>query len=379
MKIFLNLIFILLLICSFSFSQTLNLENFRYINGDNEVKFLKQINELGRVGYKLKTIVYVSEKYSKNIRYTGLMEFVGIDESFEYKSFYSNRISNLASSLSSYQNDGFSVVDSLPLLENGDAPVCPEFDTICPSSVNDFDYQLISGNLIIFERKNVVSEIAKQEFVEIKEKSFISTVLKNNTKLDDFREKNYFPIRAFYTQNSGVGEYLFIMQKSLQIKPEFLIVSEIFGYNSKINFFTQKGYILASPLYLGDFTKIAVMNRKPLNTDFEISRIISPKDIKPDEFLKTKLKFKSVLWSFKGYKRGYEKEKLQFIEPTDTKTEYSYKIVKMKELKPGKPIDSIEASKEATSEYKALVAQGYVIKDLYVYNGINMLLEKVIK
>lgn len=378
MKSTLTIAFIIISAVSYGFSQNQNIENIRYVTGEDMMSFLKNVTELGKSGFQLKTVVYVSEKYSKNLHYAGLVEFVKSDDLFEYEYFYSKNISTLSNSLTLYQSDGFSVKDSLPLLENGDAPVCPELDLACPGSTNEFEYQLISGNLIILERKNRIKEIESQEFVAIKEDSIFSTILKRNETLKEFIENGYFPTKVFYTQNSGVGEYLFVMETYSQPKIELQIVNEIFGFDSKIRSLTKDGFTLSSTLYLGDFTKVAVLTRKP-NSVLEVAKIVYAKKLRSKEFAKTKMRFKSVLWSFDGYERGYVKEKLQFIEPTDSKTKYSYKIVKMKELKPGKPIDSIEPNKEAISEYKSLVAQGYAIKDLFIYDGINMLLEKVVQ
>jgi hypothetical protein len=371
---FINLFLIIGGIFSFGFSQTQKAEKVKYITGSIESSFYKNISELGKSGYQLKSVVSINDKYSKNIEYAGLMEFVE-GETFDYLSFYVNSLFTLVTRLRSYQSVGYSIADSVPILENGDAKGCDDGDFLCIGNNQDFDYQVIGGNVIFLERRNGIKNITNLEILEVKDISWKT----DYSKLEALRAKGFLPIRLLYTQNNRNGEYIFILQKQSKAEADLQIVTvPLFGYDKKITAFTKNGYILTSSLYLTGLTEFALMI-KPQNSDLEISRIIYPKDIKPKELAKTRMKFKSVLWSFKGYERGYEKEKLQFIEPTDSKTEYSYKIVKMKQLKPGKPIDSIEPSKDATSEYKSLVAQGYVIKDLYIYNGINMLLEKVIK
>jgi hypothetical protein len=378
MKTFLSLLSIIASVYCLGFSQTPELEKVKYITGSNVYTFVSKINEFGKTGYQLKSVVNVSEKYAMNIQYAGLVEFVGKDKIFEYKSQYANGVSTVVKILTSNQNDGFSVVDSVPIFENGNVGICIYDALLCKA---DVDSKVVSGNMLFFERSNQTKMDTTYEFVDFGEISFDRLEM----KVQEFVLRGYVPLKLFFSQSEQKNELVFVMQKQAVKPPEIKFVNQSLGFNKKIDSLTNDGFALHSALYLAELCKLSVLLRYK-NGDPEISKTIDAKSVKPNELLKSRLKFKSVLWKFnaawadsEGYERGYEKEKLQFIEPTDSKTEYSYKIVKMKQLKPGKRIDSVEPSNEATSEYKSLVAQGYSIKDLYIYNGINMLLEKVVK
>jgi len=416
MKLLLKHCQIFLILCLFVLSITKisyglprtgnnNNSKFIYIEPKNIIDLIATLNELGKLGYKLKIVeryteFFPPEDYS-TIKIAGIVELQEGD-TFEYEWLAAKTLPEIDEKLAPLAEKGyyFSNRISYSLLTREELPSItakegtPEKDQeILDRSIEGIKQATseapIDGNIFILERKNKKLTPIKFKFITaIPAKSIVGTNVIDIRKITDSLEDvisetdtiNYLPVSIFFsskvfkTRVSHLPTILF--QNDLQTyydrNPVYKVV-ETFQFASKfrkkMDLASQSGFNIQA-LYR-NFALTIQMDRK-------ITYL----------WLETKIKdFPQKLASiadkrarFLTNEISYTTDNLVFEIPQNNDNRFEYYVLKITE-KPQKPkVKDIKplilTNEESIQKFNELINQGYSPRTLFYKDGMNVLFER---
>lgn len=394
---FAQVIVFLLLILTFQsfivFSQSESATKKYHLIQQKKIKnFVTELNELGKIGYKLKTVW----RYPGTSTYEDpkLIEIAGVVElregdTFEYEWFPSITLDDFIEQISPKAESGFYYNNSViySLFENEELPrVTAEKGTVkreeqeIARSVaiikQGTSQEPVIGSIFILERKNGQIKPIKFKFATaIPAKSIFGTNVINHRRINETTENsineidtiNYYPVLAFYsstvfkTRVSQLPTILFQndLKNYYDEKPIYKVVGEnrfVSSFRKEVDKLNKEGFSLIT---ITNLLSLSVKNNRQMSYLW-----LEPQK---KDFLQ-KLSEASKNGARYLTQTGQE---MIFEKPlTDDGKRFEYKVLNLKEM------PQLRTSNNPAQEFYELVNQGFQPLSLFYQNGMSVLFER---
>lgn len=369
-------------------------KKYRLIQPKTAKDFVNELNELGKLGYKLKTVWrYPGDTTFENPK---LIQIVGVvelqeNDTFEYEWFPSITLDDFIEQFSPKAEKGFYFCQSIffALWKN---PYENLPQVTAEKGTTDADIQSIkrsmeiikgltsnepaNGNIFILERKNkLVKPVNFKIATAIPAKSIFGTNVIDLGKINETTENsineidttNYHPVSALYTSaifktRVSLLPTILFQNKSDEVsseKPTYKVV----GGNLLLKSFRKE----IDKLNKEGFSIVTITNLLSLNV--KNNRQTSYLWLEPmkKDFLQ-KLSEVSKTGARYLTQTGLE---MVFEKPLkDDGKRFEYKVLNLKE------IPQLRASNNSTQEFYELINQGFQPRSLFYQDGMNVLFER---
>ena len=374
-----------------------DLGDLKYVFATNIKDFVTELNELGKQGYKIEQITKLPLNVNEKFDETKLAGIVSFDQGhkYEYDWFEAFIPGEIVTRINSRAKDGFYFRDRLSVTQ-GRCEDLSSYSTIKTDTEKLFDnivssLQFSEVSIFFLERKDGLSKSIDYR-VEIgivtSRDRYPEELLRN---IENIGSLGFRPISMSVSKVANKYALTVLAEReklsSNISKVNYRLISGEFGYEKKITASTKDGFEL---LFAGRFGAVRYALMKNTN-------LLKP--ITDYSFLKTfKKSFSTDL------KRINNQDKIAFRDlmdedwtcdsveavlifqnqTSDKSIKLKYESIKiMDELKKStkKNLNPkfISPSLEIISNIKEFLNEGYVVRDIFFSNGINLLLEKSIK
>jgi hypothetical protein len=345
------------------------LESTRLVLASNFEDFIRNLNELGKFGYRLeKSQNQGGDSAAQN--YGGIMR-LDRGNTYEYGWVSSHNRRFIETRLNFAASKGFRLFDALAMT------VCDEDDSNDGddnSSINGDVFRLGKGDVFLLEKKNAATAPSKEY------KVFTGKIGlgKNPTaKLQadiDNATAGFRPVKILFFKTGLIDfSVSVVMEKDLSgettEKTAYRFVKEINGFEKEVDKLAKEGYKILSGRRIGTI-KYALMSKSG-GTVASYSFVDNKKYAKDlPKILETGAVYQGL---FRGDSFCDTTEnvggKLMFAQ-TASEPKRDYKIIKLSTLKTVAPTET------AANEYTAFLKEGYQLKDLFYFEGMHLILEK---
>ena len=200
------------------------------------------------------------------------------------------------------------------------------------------------------------------------------------------------PSRFFFSKTAGLNQKISLLYEgnnAASPDTEYIFVKENIGFKKKVNRLAKQGYKLVASAELQSLN-VALM-KKDVNSSALISyEWLNASDKKSFTDNLTKLSqkgsyYRTINWENYGCKTGFIENRLIFENnSTVEKNRYEYKTLKLTEDLDNKRKENQSSKVMLLSEipmqnFDKLINEGYIIRDLFYENGVNVLFERTQK
>lgn len=346
-----------------------DLEKSTFIISNGFDNFLRELNRLGKTGYKIeKSINFGGSGVSQQFA-----AFLTLDEgnSYQYDWLSSPNKNFVESRLNYKARTGFTFADAFALTVCGEADSKSDTDS---SAINSNILDLTKGDVFLLVKKNGVSQQIKEYKVIIGKLGLgknPTQVLQ--TELDKV-PPGFSPVTILFSK-TGLADFAvsILLEKNISNddsrKIEFKFLKEVNGFEKEVNSLAAQGFRIISGRRIG-LIKMALLAKE---TPDAAAYTIIDEEKYEKEFGKT-VELGNV---YQGILSGDAdcdsqkkvNEKLFFTQ-TAGAPKYDYKILKLLDAKMSNP------TSETSIEIKRLIDENYGVRDLFFYNGVNIIFEK---
>lgn len=384
---------------SLGFSQLeSNTQKYIYVQPTRLKNFINKLNELGKLGYKLKFVERNTEFNPPENPY--VIEIAGIlelqtDESFEYAWIVAETVPELEEPISTLGKSGFYFNSRLgySLIESDELPpVTAEpgtserdkqiIDRSLATIKNLLSTEPVDGNIFILEKNGKISvPVEFRIATAYTSTSLFKTSVINWNKVeptleDSMREidrRRFYPVSNFYSSKiflSRVPHLPVVLFQSygeeskdnpVEYKP--IVVFNFIGkFKEKLNLLAQGG------------ANILVVTDKFALTSEVKNRKVSYHWIEPKkkDFLKTLAKISNEGGRFVANQETSMFEPRFIFEKlvNDDGQRFDYKVLTLTKLL------TLRGNNDSTQEFNELINQGFQPRALFYNEGMNVLFEK---
>lgn len=378
--------------CSrFSEAATSELPVYRYVFEEDVVSFIKEINELGKCGYRLDNLTDFPLDYGKTFFETKIAAIVKLDapNRYEYDWFEAFTSGELTTRLNYRAKKGFRLRDSLDSVSKA----CGHSPNQTDMMGNNFgDVYVKSGNLFFLERKNdAVVELADNRVV-IGRWGWGKSVTKElQRNLETTAKVGFNPINMGFANVENELNAFLVMTKNDSVSGQpagnnltYKVLKSEYGFEKKVNRLAQEGFKILFYDTYGVYGFVTMTKAEQPSDLVSYHWVDVLDDDWQDEI--SNLSKQGAVYKSLGvtatnlYCTTFE-GKLMFEKPlTDNGKRYEYKILKMSErthhITRKQTPRRLTPTKEELQEFDKLVKDGYVISDVFYEEGITVLFER---
>jgi len=334
-----------------------NLESIKILRSNGFGEFVKQLNDLGRNGYRLeKAVNYGGEGASQS--FAAVLRLKPGDN-FEYDWLSSPNKNLLESRLNFKAKDGFNFASSFALT------ACSDSEEDVASSTT-LILRLQKGDAFLVERKNGQATQTKEYKVLVgKIGPGRNPTEAIQTSLDNV-PAGFRPVKILFSK-TGIVDFAvsILLERTIDsespTKIEYKFIKEVNGFDKTLNALAAQGYRIISGRRVG-LVKLALLAKE--TTDPTTYTLIDEEKYAKqfDDTVSRGNKFELITGGdLTCGSTTVENEKMVF-EQNKGERKYEYKILQI--------IDP------AADELNTSLANGFSVKDLFYYRGLNAILEK---
>lgn len=386
--------------CSrFSEAETSELPVYRYVFEEDVVSFIKEINELGKCGYRLDKMTKFPLDYGKTFFGTKIAAIVKLDapNKYEYDWFEGFTPGEITTRLNYRAKKGFRLLDSLASVEEA----CGRPPNLTGSTGDEFEKMIDTaretlyitvGSLFFLERKNdAVVELADNRVV-IGRWGWGKSVTKElQQNLETTAGFGFSPINMGFASVGNKYAAFLVMTKdnavseqSVKNNPTYKVLKSEYGFEKKVNRLAQEGFKILFYDTYGAYGFVTMTKAEQPSDPVSYHWVDVIDDDWQDEI--SNLSKQGAVYKSLGvtvtnlYCTPFE-GKLMFEKPlTDNGKRYEYKLLKMSErthhIGRKQTPRRLTPTKEELQEFDKLVKDGYVISDVFYEEGITVLFER---
>lgn len=364
-----------------------NASEFQYVFSESVNSFMEKLNSLGACGYRLEKLTKFFIDDTDTPADINLFAIVKLDKGnkYEYESFESLDVSDLAAELNKFAKKGFYFRKNVLFIQDR----CGEYrnrgkkndELLMPIGVESFARELsaVKGSIFVVERKNAVVKNIEYRILTPYIGWGKSDAREVNAELSEYAAQGFHPVAINYL--GQLTQYAVVLEKDKDVKSEmeYRIIREEFGYLKRINLLGKEGF---EPFLAG--INFAVLRRQKGDTASRTFDFTASYDGIRKRLAKTAKK--PGRYYFKGMSDFYCTEpaddNLFFGSPLpDDGKRYDYKILSMVriwKLPKNTPI-VMKPSPENLAAFNDFLNKGYALKELFYTGEIVVLFEKEIK
>lgn len=364
-----------------------NAPEFQYVFSESVDSFVEKLNFLGHCGYRLEKLTKFFIDDTDTPADINLFAIVKLDKGnkYEYESFESLDVSELAAELNRFAKKGFYFRKNVLFIQDR----CGEYrnrgkksdELLMPIGVESFARELsaIKGSIFLMERKNAVIKNIEYRVINPYIGWGKSDAKEVNAEMREYAAQGFHPVAINYL--GQLTQYAVVLEKDKDVNSEmeYRIIREEFGYLKRINQLGKEGF---EPFLAG--INFAVLRRKKGDTASRIFDFSASYDGIGKRLGKTAKK--PGRYYFKGLSdfdcAEPADDNLFFGSPLpDDGKRYDYKMLSMVRVwkLPKNTAVVMKPSPENLAAFNDFLNKGYVLKELFYTGEIVVLFEKEIK
>ena len=349
-----------------------NLEPVKFLISGNLDKFVGQLNELGKLGYRVDKSFNFGGDAAESQSFAAVLRLQN-GNSFEYDWLTSPNKDFLESRLNYKTENGFYPIQTFGITACGDKSIDTDKSVVVIDSPL---LRLAKGDVFLLERKNRITQKTKDYKVFVAKIGIGKNPAKELQTALDTVSKEYRPFKILFNRGGLIDFSVSILlendlNQEVSQKTDYKFVKAINGFEKEINSLAQNGYKFLSGRRIG-LIKYALMTK-------DSDEAVSYKFVDEEKYEKDLAK---MIKSDDAYHRRFIGDsecdsaktiggKLVFEQSqnsTANKTEYNYfRLTAKNEAFP---------KDETIGDIKNLLAENYEVRDVFYSNGIVVILEK---
>lgn len=378
-------------------SELEKLPQYKYIVSENVADFMKRLNDFGKCGYRLDNLTKVPLRFGKKFADMNLAAIIKLDapNTYEYDWFEAFTPGEITTRLNYRAKKGFRLRDSIPVVEESSVPTNPSsddpFDAMLTSVIDRL--RVTAGKLFFVERQNnAVVELGDSRVIIGRMGWGKSPTKELQQNLDVIIGEGFSPLEMGDGKIRNKYYYFLIMVKdrstlSSTVKNDltYEIIKTEFNFEKKVNRLAQKGFKIMFYSNLG-VHNFVIMAKEEQSSELSTYHFVDVTEKNWQDNLKNLAQqgavYKSIGAKFVNYYPDDFEGTLVFEKSlTDNKKRAEYKTLKMsKDFKPNGKNDSpdlLVTSEETMAEFNRILEEGFIVRDLFFADGINVLFERI--
>ncbi len=355
------------LVCLSQTSEKSDKETARFVKSGNLSQFVQELNELGKIGYRVEK----SFNYGGNAsRFQGFAAVLKLEEgnTYEYDWLTSPNKNFLEGRLNNRTEYGFYPVEVYGITACDNRESAEDKN---PDIIDTPLLKLSKGDVFLLERKNGIKQKLKNYRVFTADLGLGKNPSeKLQTALDQVSAE-YVPFKILFNKGGALDFSVSVVveddfTKDSGEKTDYKFVKEVRGFEKEVNLLAKNGYRFLTGRRIG-LIKYVVMAK---NSAAPTSYIF----VDQEKYEKETTKPATAIAAYQA----------KFIGDSDCDSDKSNGDKILFEEKPAKTNSSIELkylkladTDEENKEVKKLLKEGFIIKDGFFENGIVLILEKI--
>ena len=362
----LTAIMILVLATSASASQSAPSEKLKLITSTGIENFVKDLNENGKLGYRLeKSLSYGGEGLTQG--YAGILR-LDAPNKYEYDWMSSPDKRLLETRLNYQAKKGFNFVTAYALTYCSDG----HYDETVTETLI---FHLNKGDAFLLERRNGEAERTREYKVFIAKVRLGDSAEKNiQAELDAAAPQGFRPVRILFARQGLLDFSISILTErdltnSNPSKTEYRFLKKTSGLPEQVNKFAAQGFRFITGRRVG-MIGLALMEKRASDaaTYVFIDRQKYAKEF--DKTIAQGNRYEALMMGdLTCGSSETQNERLLFAQTLPgEKREYKIKAIAFTK--------SGAVDPESLSEFQRLLGEGYQVKDLFYSSGLNVIYEK---
>jgi hypothetical protein len=362
------------------------LEEVLYISPKKPDEFVKELNGLGRCGYRLEKagrIPFSIEPTDRQELFVFGVVKLDSEDTYEYNWFVASRPGEIVTIANKQAEQGFYFRDQMLFIFDSGYRRGEESSGGVGEIARVILSSGYSGSLFIFERKNGVIKKNEYKVLDAVTDRSKEGLARNQETLNEHIAKGFRPVGVFYL---GMWDFFaVIMEKDPEIKPvgEFLLFKQTYFMSKNLTKRSKEGY---QPLFIGfRFALLHRMSNQPLMVKYDSLDDYGDLAKKLSKMMEQGADYQTTgiaNYSCYDYCDPHEGKPFFAIPITRQSKKKDFKILEMTNVydrtkKKEKDASYLEApTQEKLAALQTLLKEGYIICDVFFSREATVLFER---
>jgi len=354
-------------------SSDQNLETVRFLVAGNLSRFVEQLNEFGKSGYRVdKAFNFGGDAATYSQSFAAVLRLENGNK-YEYDWLTSPNKDFLESRLNYKTESGFYPIQTFGITACGDKSFDSDKDD---SIINSPVLRLNKGDVFLLERKNGIMKKPKNYKVFVAKIGIGKNPSKELQSALDNVSKEYRPFKILFNRDGFIGFSVSVLleddlNEKVSRQTDYKFVKAINGFEKEINSLANTGYKFLSGRRIG-LIKYAVMAK-------DSDEAVAYKFVDEEKYEKDMVKMIKSDDIYHGHFIGDSEcdspktigGKLVFEQSTNVASKNKdYKYIHLTTKK------TFSSTDETISEINKLLSENYEAEDIFYSNGVVLILTK---